>query len=65
MEKRFLGSIAIFAIAVIAAWNVTQSQNEMALSDVALENVEALAWEIRDSFPVTTNPDFSIIKFKL
>ena len=45
MKKRILGLMAIVVIAAVAAWNVymSQSKNEMALSDVALENVEALA----------------------
>jgi hypothetical protein len=33
----------VAAIAVAAAWNVSQSKNEMALTDVALENVAARA----------------------
>ena len=45
MKKRILGLMAIVVIAAVAAWNVymSQSKNEMALSDVALENIEALA----------------------
>lgn len=38
MKKRIL-SIAVVA----AAWSFNQSSNEVALSDVALSNVEALA----------------------
>jgi hypothetical protein len=43
MKKRILYVIVVVAIAVVAGWNVSQSKNEMALTDVALENVEALA----------------------
>ena len=30
-------------VAVAAAWNINQSENEIKLSDLALDNVEALA----------------------
>ena len=43
MKKKFVCGIAVVVIAVVAAWNVSQSKNEMALTDVALANVEALA----------------------
>jgi hypothetical protein len=42
-EKKNFYMMIVAAIAVVAAWNVSQSKNEMALTDVALENVEALA----------------------
>ena len=53
MKKRILGLMAIVVIAAVAAWNVyeNQSKNEMALSDVALENVEALGQEINPECP--------------
>ena len=36
--------IAVMAVvAVAAAWNINQSENEIKLSDLALDNVEALA----------------------
>ena len=38
--KKLLG---IIAIAVVASWNSSQSQNEVEMSDLALANVEALA----------------------
>lgn len=41
--KKLFGIIAIAAIAATAAWNFSQSQNEVELSDLALANVEALA----------------------
>jgi hypothetical protein len=47
MKKKIFGLMAIVVIAAVAAWNVyvSQSKNEMALSDVALENIEALGQE--------------------
>jgi uncharacterized Rmd1/YagE family protein len=35
--------VFVVAVAVVAAWNFSQNQDEAALSDLALENVEALA----------------------
>jgi hypothetical protein len=43
MKKRILSILFVAAIAIAAAWNYSQNQDEVALSDVALENVEALA----------------------
>jgi hypothetical protein len=43
MKRVFFYMMIVAAIAVAAAWNVSQSKSEMALMDVALENVEALA----------------------
>lgn len=43
MKKKFLGAIAFIAITVAAGWNVQQSKQNVELSDLALENVEALA----------------------
>jgi hypothetical protein len=46
MKKIFLCLATVVAITVVAAWNVSQNKNEMALTDVALANVEALADEL-------------------
>lgn len=43
MGKRLIGVIAFAAIAVAAGWNYQLNTNEVQLSDLALENVEALA----------------------
>ena len=43
MKKKILGIIAFAAIAAVAGWNYTQNMNNVNLSDLALENVEALA----------------------
>ena len=43
MGKKMIGVIAFAAIAVAAGWNYQQNTNEVKLSDLALENVEALA----------------------
>lgn len=42
MGKKIIGVIAFAAIAA-AGWNYQQNKNEVQLSDLALENVEALA----------------------
>jgi hypothetical protein len=43
MKKKVLGIALVAAIAVAGAWNFVQSQDEVNLSNLALENVEALA----------------------
>lgn len=45
MDHYLHAFIVIAAIAAAAGWNFIQSQNEMQLSELALANVEALAWE--------------------
>ena len=43
MGKKFFGVIAFVAIATAAVWNYQQNKQSVELSDLALENVEALA----------------------
>ena len=43
MGTKILGAIAFVAIAAAAGWNYQQNTNEVQLSDLALENAEALA----------------------
>ena len=44
--KKIILSIAIIATAAIAGWNYQQNKQSVMLSDLALENIEALArWE--------------------
>ena len=43
MKKKFLGVIAIAVIALAVALNVNVKSNDYGLSDLALDNVEALA----------------------
>jgi hypothetical protein len=43
MKKRVLSLLLVATIAVAAAWNFSQNQDEVELSDLALANVEALA----------------------
>ena len=45
MKKKVFGSIAVLAIAAMAAFNVNIKTQENGLSDVSLANVEALASE--------------------
>ena len=47
MGKKFFGVIAFVAIATAAGWNYQQNKQSVELSDLALENVEALARKIR------------------
>lgn len=44
MRKKIFGIALMAAIAVTAGWNISQNENEVKLSDLALNNVEALAW---------------------
>ena len=43
MGTKILGVIAFVAIAAAAGWNYQQNTHEVQLSDLALENAEALA----------------------
>ena len=43
MGKKIIGVIAFAAIAVAAGWNYQQNKQDVELSDLALENIEALA----------------------
>ncbi|MBQ8529990.1 MAG: hypothetical protein IJ430_02350 [Parabacteroides sp.] len=43
MKKKFIKVIAFAAIAIAASYNYTQNKNVVELSDLALENIEALA----------------------
>ena len=43
MGTKILGVIAFVAIAAAAGWNYQQNTSEVQLSDLALENAEALA----------------------
>jgi len=43
MGKKIIGVIAFAAIAVAADWNYQQNKQDVELSDLALENIEALA----------------------
>ena len=39
MRKKILGIAVMAVVAVAAAWNINQSENEIKLSDLALDNV--------------------------
>jgi hypothetical protein len=43
MKKKISVFMIVMAVVALAGWNVSQSRSEEGLSDVALENVEALA----------------------
>ena len=44
-KQKILGSLAVLAIAVLAAFNVNIGTGENILADVSLDNIEALAQE--------------------
>ena len=52
-KKKLFGSIAVLAIAAMAAFNVNVNTNETGLGDTSLLNIEALASE---STPVESLP---------
>lgn len=43
MKKHIIGVIAFAAIAVAAGWGYIQNKQNVKLSDLAMENIEALA----------------------
>lgn len=43
MKKKIMGIIAVVAIAAVAGYSVYTSQNNVKLSDLTLNNIEALA----------------------
>lgn len=43
MKKKIMYAVACVALAVVAGWNYQQNQKEVAMSDLTLENIEALA----------------------
>ncbi|MDR2389251.1 MAG: NVEALA domain-containing protein [Tannerellaceae bacterium] len=43
MKTKLFCIVFVAVVAVAAAWNFNQNQDEATLSDLALENVEALA----------------------
>jgi hypothetical protein len=43
MNKKILYFIVVAAIALVAGWNINQNKSEVALSDMTMTNVEALA----------------------
>ena len=53
MRKKIFGSIAILAIAAVAAWNVNLISKNSPLSDIMLANVEALAQETLPEVVIT------------
>lgn len=53
MRKKLFAAMFVAVVAVVASYNVYQSQNTNTLSDLALANVEALAggeWGGNDCF---------------
>jgi hypothetical protein len=44
MKKKFYSAAVLAAMVSVGGWNISRSVNDSALSDVALANVEALAF---------------------
>lgn len=49
MKKKLMGIIAVVALAAFAGYNVYTSQNNVRLSNLALNNVEALANNVEEN----------------
>ncbi|MDR1379883.1 MAG: NVEALA domain-containing protein [Tannerella sp.] len=60
MKKILFTIFAVAVIAVAAGLNVMQSRSEAVLSDVALENIEALAQSEGGAGPLCINNSWSI-----
>ena len=43
MKKKIMYAVACVALTVVAGWNYQQNQKDVAMSDLTLENIEALA----------------------
>jgi hypothetical protein len=43
MKKKFFGIMIVAIITIIAGWNISRSINNSSLTDLALNNIEALA----------------------
>lgn len=43
MKKKFIYAVAIVVLAAVAGWNYQQNQEQVAMSDLTLDNIEALA----------------------
>lgn len=46
MRKKLFAALAVAVVAVVAGYNVYSSQKSTTLSDLALANVEALAYDV-------------------
>ncbi len=44
MSKKFFATLIVAVVATFAGYNIYQSQRTVTMSDLALANVEALAW---------------------
>lgn len=43
MKKGITGIIAMIAIALLVGWNIVQQKDDVKLSELAMENIDALA----------------------
>jgi hypothetical protein len=64
MKKRVLGIFIVVAIALVSGWNIIQSKSDVTISDMALENIDALAQEVEHLYPgylYVTHPSFGTV----
>jgi uncharacterized Rmd1/YagE family protein len=57
MKNKLLISIFMVAVLTIVGWNISESQSDLALSDVVLANIEALANERAEPGTLYGNAD--------
>ncbi len=57
-KKSILGLLAVVMIAAVAALNVSLNSQKETLSDLAMENVEALASEQPDTSDCISDPNY-------
>jgi hypothetical protein len=57
MKKKVSIFMIVTAVIALAGWNVSQSGSEMALSDVTLNGIEALAVELDEVTVTCTYPN--------
>lgn len=43
MKKKMIGAVFAIALAAVSSWNIFQSRQDVTLSDLMIENAEALA----------------------
>ncbi|MDR1897039.1 MAG: NVEALA domain-containing protein [Prevotellaceae bacterium] len=58
MNKKIIGAVIVTAVICVSGWNISRSKSDVALSDVALENVEALAGEYNGTWYCATDNSY-------
>lgn len=65
MKKKIFSIVAAVAVVAAAAWSYQQSKQYDGMSELALANVEALAWYELPDFEVNCGSQESISSFLL